>query len=244
MEQSPLRPIGVIGAMRIEMDALCGRLADPRTETVGGISFTSGSMDGVPLVCAVCGIGKVFAAMCTQAMILRYAPRCIINTGVAGGLSDTLRIGQFAVATAVVQHDMDTSPIGDPVGLISGINRIEIDSDEAMTRDLCGIIAGQGITYERGVIASGDQFVADSGKKSMIRRQFGAIACDMESAAIGQVCYVNRVPFAVLRAISDGGDEAAVIDYPTFAARAAQHGVAVTASYAAQCAAEKQQIYQ
>ena len=114
--------IGIIGAMQIEVEALCAAMTDTETLTVGNMTFVCGRLRGKRVVCAKCGIGKVFAAMCAQTMILKYAPDCIINSGVAGTLSESLSIGQIALAEQVVQHDMDTSPIGDPVGLISGIS--------------------------------------------------------------------------------------------------------------------------
>ena len=126
--------IGIIGAMQIEVEALCAAMENTVCETVGNMTFVYGDLKGKRVVCAKCGIGKVFAAMCAQTMILKYAPDCIINSGVAGTLSETLSIGQIALAEQVVQHDMDTSPIGDPVGLISGINIIYIPADPAVTR--------------------------------------------------------------------------------------------------------------
>ena len=114
--------IGIIGAMQIEVEALCAAMENTERETVGNMTFVYGDLRGKKVVCAKCGIGKVFAAMCAQTMILKYAPDCIINSGVAGTLSETLSIGQIALADQVVQHDMDTSALGDPVGLISGIN--------------------------------------------------------------------------------------------------------------------------
>ena len=110
--------IGIIGAMQIEVEALCAAMENTETETIGSIEFVYGTLRGKKVVCAKCGIGKVFAAMCAQTMILKYAPGVIVNSGVAGTLSQQLSIGQIALAEQVVQHDMDTSPIGDPVGLI------------------------------------------------------------------------------------------------------------------------------
>ena len=219
--------IGIIGAMQIEVEALCAAMENTESETVGNMTFVYGDLRGKKVVCAKCGIGKVFAAMCAQTMILKYAPDCIINSGVAGTLSETLSIGQIALAEQVVQHDMDTSPIGDPVGLISGINIIYIPSDPAVTGALAAAVAGEGVPFEKGTIASGDQFICRSDVKARIKSNFEAegkpvIACEMEGAAIGQVCYVNRVPYGILRAISDGGDEQAFADYPTFLAAAAK----------------------
>jgi len=114
--------IGIIGAMQTEVELLISRLEGAEKRTVSGIDFYSGKLEKKDVVVAKCGIGKVFAAMCAQTMILAFAPAVIVNTGVAGTLTPRLSIGQVALADRVVQHDMDTSPLGDPVGLISGIN--------------------------------------------------------------------------------------------------------------------------
>ncbi len=221
------RPVGIIGAMRVEIDTLAAVLENAKTETLGGLTFTSGVLSGVPVVLSVCGVGKVFAAMAAQTMILHYNVRAIINTGVAGTLTDGLSIGDIALAESVVQHDMDTSPIGDPVGLISGLNVVYMKADDALSDRIAGVIGGMGIRCVRGVIASGDVFVADLAKKAYIRDTFGAVACEMEGAAIGQVCAVNGIPFAVIRAISDGGNEDAAMDYPTFVKFAAKRSADV-----------------
>ena len=218
--------IGIIGAMKIEVEALCAAMTDAESEVVSGIEFVSGTLRGKRVVCAKCGIGKVFAAMCAQTMILRYNPAVIVNSGVAGTLSPRLSIGQIALADQMVQHDMDTSPIGDPVGLISGINIIYIPADKTVTAALAAAVEAVGVPYKRGTIASGDQFLCPTADKERIVKSFEVedkpvIACEMEGAAIGQVCYVNEVPYAILRAISDGGDEQAFADYPTFLAAAA-----------------------
>ena len=217
--------IGIIAAMNVEMDGLRAHMESPASETVSGVTFVRGIIEGREVVTAVCGIGKVFAALCAQTMILRYAPEAIINTGVAGTLTDELSIGNLAVSSCVVQHDMDTSAIGDPVGLISGINMVEIPADKALTERLCAAAETVGVKTLTGCIASGDQFVARPGRKTFITDTFSAIACEMEGAAIGQVCYVNGVPFCVLRAISDSADGSSHMDYPVFAQMAAEQSV-------------------
>ena len=217
--------IGIIAAMNVEMNSLRSYMENTETEVISGIRFVRGYLDGKEVVTAVCGIGKVFAALCTQTMIMHYEPEAIINTGVAGTLTDALSIGSIAVSTAVVQHDMDTSPLGDPVGLISGINKIEIPADRLLTSKLFACAKVMGINTTAGVIASGDQFVASSEKKQLIVDRFGAIACEMEGAAVGQVCYVNKVPFCVLRAISDSADGSSHMDYPQFVKMAAEQSV-------------------
>ena len=227
MEMIQTADIGIIGAMKIEVEAICAAMADAVCEVISGMEFVCGTLKGKRVVCAKCGIGKVFAAICAQTMILRYAPAVIINSGVAGTLSSELSIGQIALAEQMVQHDMDTSPIGDPVGLISGINIIYLPADKAVTAALAAAVESLAVPYKRGTIASGDQFICHSADKDRIRSAFETpdkpvIACEMEGAAIGQVCYVNKVPYGILRAISDGGDEQAFADYPTFLAAAAK----------------------
>lgn len=225
--------IGIIGAMEVEVAALKSQMENKTVQVAAGIEFVSGDLCGAPAVVAKCGVGKVFAALCAQTMILKFAPDCIINTGVGGSLSEELGVCDVAVASAVVQHDMDTSPIGDPVGLISGINMIEIPSDETVAQKLCRIVEGLGIRCRKGIVASGDQFVSTAERKNYISNTFGAVVCEMEGAAIGQVCYVNGVPFGVVRAISDNADGSSPMDFPTFAARAAEISVSVITAFAA-----------
>ncbi len=217
--------IGIIAAMNVEMESLRSHIENPVAESISGVTFVRGMLEGTEVVTAVCGIGKVFAALCAQTMILRYQPEAIVNTGVAGTLTGKLTIGSIAVSSAVVQHDMDTSAIGDPVGLISGINVVEIAADERLGRRLSACAQAMGVATCTGVIASGDQFVASSARKQFITETFGAIACEMEGAAIGQVCHVNKVPFCVLRAISDSADGSSHMDYPSFVQLAADQSV-------------------
>ena len=224
--------LGIIAAMKIEAEMIIREMESTTTETVGGVTFTKGKLGKVDAVLSVCGIGKVFAAMCAQTMIVRYSPDAIINTGVGGTLTKSLSVGDIAISKAVVQHDMDTSPLGDPVGLISGINVIEIAAGEALVNEITKAADALGLHSVCGTIASGDRFIADAASKKYITDNFGAIACEMEGAAVGQVCYVNRVPFAVIRAISDDADNGACEDYPAFAANAAKNSAAIVVSVA------------
>ncbi len=219
--------IGIICAMKIEAEAIIASLSDTRTETVSGVEFTVGKRYDKEVVVAICGIGKVFAAICAEAMILKFAPTLIINSGVAGTLTDKLSIGDIAIAKSLVQHDMDTSPLGDPVGLVSGINKIYFDADEAAVAALEKAAASVGANSVVGTIASGDQFMSDTEKKNAIRDRFTAIACEMEGAAVAHVAYVNGVPFAVLRAISDSASGDAQMEYPKFVAMAAERSHAI-----------------
>ena len=203
-------------------------MTEREERTISGMTFTRGKLCGKDAVVTVCGEGKVNAAMCAQTMILEFAPDMIINTGVAGGLADGLKIADIVVADCVVQHDMDTSPLGDPKGLVSGINVIYFDADKKASALLSEIARDNGINTVMGTIASGDQFIASKEVKQGIVSEFNAIACEMEGGAVGHVCYVNDVPFGIIRAISDGADDGAHMDYPTFAAAAAKNGIDLT----------------
>ena len=214
--------LGIIAAMTIEAELIVASMNDPIKEKCGGIEYTLGKIGDTDVICAVCRVGKVFAAMCAQAMIVRYSPDCIVNTGVGGTLTRELSIGDVAISRAVVQHDMDTSPLGDPVGLISGINIIEIPASVELGEKICKIAERSGVKTLCGTIASGDRFVADTDVKKRIVDNFGAVVCEMEGAAVGQVCYANGVPFVVVRAVSDDADGGACEDYPTFAKKSAE----------------------
>ena len=213
--------IGIIAAMQKEMDNITSRMTSPVKEKAGGVEFIRGEIGGRELVCSVCGIGKVFAAMCAEAMIIKYSPELIINTGVGGTLTRELGIGDVAVSDAVCQHDMDTTALGDEPGLISGINKVYFDADRKTADVICNIAAEMGIKTYRGVIASGDRFVASSAEKEKIIKTFSGISCEMEGAAVGHVCYVNETPFVIVRAISDDADGGACENYGEFAASSA-----------------------
>jgi len=210
--------IGIIGAMDIEIEKINARLENKKEEIISGVTYTQGTLGKTEVVTAICGVGKVFAAICTQTMILRYKPDAIINSGIAGTLSDKVGVLGTVVATALVQHDMDTSPLGDPKGLISGINIIEFPTDEALAEKICKNIK---TPYIRGIIASGDCFVADIEKKETIRDTFNAVSCEMEGAAVAHVCYMSKVPFGVVRTISDGANEGSTPTYEEFRVKAA-----------------------
>lgn len=213
--------IGIIGAMDIEVAILRDKMVNPTVETISGVDFIRGKLEGRDVVLARSGVGKVFAAICAQTMILKYGVKAIINSGVAGTLTGELHIGDVAISTACVQHDMDTSPVGDPVGLLSGINVVELPADTTLVGELDKVCADAGVNHRLGVIATGDQFVATHERRDWIRDQFKAIAVEMEAGSIAHVCYVNKVPFASIRVISDVASGDVHIDYMTFVKKAA-----------------------
>ena len=216
-----VRPIGIIGAMDDEVRGLVARLENPKAETVCGIEFHTGTIFSRPVVIARCGVGKVFAAMCATSMIIKYNPALIVNTGVGGALSPTLACADIVIADRLVQYDMDTSPIGDPVGLISGINKVVLPTSKVLCDAALKAADKLCINAVSGIIASGDQFISSKERKQFIASTFAAICCEMEGAAIGHVCYVNAVECLIVRAISDSATGDAEMEYPEMVARAA-----------------------
>ena len=211
MEQKKV--IGIIGAMDVEVAEIKKNIENPQSTIIAGIEFIKGTIGKTEVVVAKSGVGKVFAAACAQIMILQFAPTFILNTGVCGSLTKELKACDIVIGEKVVQYDMDTSPLGDPVGLISGINKIYFDCDEKLSASLEKILENKEINYRKGIVATGDRFINDSSLVKYLNEEFNAIAGDMESASIGHVCYINNTPFGILRSISDSGDENSDVDY-------------------------------
>ena len=220
--------IGIIGAMDSEVNTLISHLGNHTSERFGSITFHGGELYGRRVVIARCGIGKVFAALCCEAMIVRYSPRLVINTGVGGAISPSLRPLDVVIADRLCQHDMDTSPLGDPKGMISGIDTIYFETDRRAREILLSAAIDMRIRVSLGTIASGDRFIATSADKAQLASDFGADVCEMEGGAIAQVCYVNETDFAVVRAISDSADGSAEMDYAQFLPQAAKTSAELT----------------
>lgn len=215
--------VGLIGAMAMEVEALMDKLTERRETTVGMDTFVSGRLFGREAVLAVCGPGKVNAALCAQSMILHFHPDWVLNLGVAGAGEAGVSIGDMVIATAAVQHDMDTSPIGDPVGMVSKINLIEIPCDPALRQRLVRAASAlPEVRVHEGVVATGDQFINRGDVRARIHERFGAMAVEMEGGAVAQACHMHGVPCGVLRSVSDQADGQSEMDYPTFARLAAE----------------------
>lgn len=224
--------IGIIGAMEIEIQGFKGLIENAATECISGLDFISGQIHGKDTVIVKCGCGKVNAALCTEAMILKYKPDVIINTGVAGGLDKRLNIADIAVADFVVQHDYDTTPLGEPRGFLSQIDLVKIPCAERVSRILAEAAKKlDGTSVVTGTIATGDQFLNSTEQKNRIVSDFSAIAGEMEGGAIGHVCCANKVDFGVLRAISDNADGSSHMDFGKFTEIAAEKTIAILSEF-------------
>ena len=223
--------IGIIGALDIELERLIDAMQEPVHREISGVPFTCGKLLGTDVVIARAGVGKVNAAVCAQTMALIYEPELIINSGVSGALVPELRVGDVVIGTDVVQHDVDTTALGDEPGFVSTVDRLSFPLDNFVSTAIAAAAEELGIRAVRGRIASGDQFVASTERKEEIVRLFSAVTCEMEAGAIAHVCFLNRIPCAVIRSISDGGNEEAPMSYEEFLPLAAKNSSELTLAY-------------
>lgn len=211
--------IGIICAMKIEAEGIIALCENTSTESVAGMSFTKGNLNGQDVVIVVCGVGKVNAAMCTFAIIEKYHPNLIINSGVAGALSPIVSIGDIVIGTKATEHDMNSTALGDKQGEVSFPNgKVMFFECDKQASNIMSAVCKKipDTTVAQGIIASGDIFISERKSRLRLNDQFGALACEMEGAAIGHVCYCCNVPYVILRAISDDLDENKGMDFVKF----------------------------
>ena len=198
--------IGIIGAMAEEINELNNILTDKEIITINNISFCKGKLNGVEVITNICGIGKVFAAMSSQLMIVKFAPSLIINIGAGGSLSSDIHITDIVIAVKTCQHDIDVSPIGFKRGEIVGPNKIWFDCDKNAVAVLDECATQLHLKHHLANIVTGDTFVNSNEQKQSITSQFDGQVCEMEGSSIAQVCFTNNTPFVVIRAVSDEAD--------------------------------------
>ncbi len=219
--------LGIIGAMDEEVSKLKERLTDVQVETRAAMDFYKGRLDGKDVVVVRSGIGKVNAAMCTQILADIYNVEGIVNTGIAGSLKAEIDIGDIVLSNDALQHDVDASGFGYAVGQIPRVDTLAFEADGKLiqlARECCARVNPDIHTFV-GRVVTGDQFVSDKDKKQWLVETFAGYCTEMEGAAIAQVCYLNSIPFLIVRAISDKADDSATVDYPAFEAKAITHSV-------------------
>lgn len=220
------KTIGIIGAMDEEVEILKSMLDITETVTEAGMTFYKGMLHNSQIVLARSGIGKVNAAVCAQLMITLFKIDYLINSGVAGTLHPDINQGDIVISTDAVQHDVDTTVFGDPLGTIPRLGVTFFEAEKALM-DLAEKAASslnfEGVSIFKGRIASGDQFIAGGEVKDRIWTNFEPSAVEMEGAAIAHVAYLNQVPYVIIRAISDKADGSADLSYEEFLPLAAKH---------------------
>ena len=219
--------IGIIGAMEDEVAELKKSMEIEEVVSAASLSFFRGKLSGKEVVVVRSGIGKVNAAVCAQILVDRFGVDVIINTGIAGSLDAAIDIGDIVISTDAVEHDMDASTFGDPVGQIPQMDTFSFPADEKLVKLAKEVNekANPDIRTWTGRIVSGDQFVSSSEKKEQLISLFDAKCTEMEGAAIAHTAYLNKISCVIIRAISDKADNSASVDYPAFEAAAIRHSV-------------------
>ena len=222
-----MKKIGIIGAMEEEVAKLKENMQIQDTSVIAGMEFCQGICEGQNVVIVRSGIGKVNAAVCTQILCDVFKVNAIINTGVAGSLKNEINIGDIVLSEDALQHDMDATGFGYDPGVIPRMEESIFKGDETLLKlaqKVCQEV-NPDIQVFRGRVVSGDQFISDHDVKQRIVNSFGGVCTEMEGAAIAQTAWLNKIPYLVIRAISDKADGSAEMDYSEFEMKAIEHTV-------------------
>lgn len=209
-----MKKIGIIGAMSVEVNYLVDLMMQEDSKAhygPAGMSFEEGTIHGVPAVVCKSGVGKVNAALCAQILILKYGCTHIINTGIAGAMGSGLGIMDFVVSDDAVYHDMDATGFGYKAGQVPQMDVFSFPADEKMIEAVQAAFEESEVTaghkIVKGRIATGDQFISDKNVKAKIRENVDPACVEMEGAAIAHTCYLNKIPFVIVRCMSDMADD-------------------------------------
>ncbi|ABZ76198.1 purine or other phosphorylase family 1 [Shewanella halifaxensis HAW-EB4] len=224
------QPIAILGAMDAEIEKLLPEITQRQTHTVAKNTYYTGFIEGKPVVVTRSGVGKVNAAITTYVLINQFDVNSIIFTGIAGAAGPKLNVADVVISTALVQHDVDLTAFGAPKGQLDGYDDRYFYADEKL--QALALEAAKGAVGEArvhsGIIATGDQFIADKGIVSMLLQEFNAIAVEMEGAAVAQVTDMFDIPLVVIRTISDKADGSAHLVYEEAKQVTADNSVAIT----------------
>ncbi len=225
-----MKKIGIIGAMQVEVDDLKNEMTSVKTKNAGGLDFFEGKLGETDVVIVRSGIGKVNAALCAQRLILEFGCTHIINTGIAGAMASGLTTLDFVVSSDAVYHDMDAVYFGYKVGQIPQMDVFSFKADQQMIEKAKEVFGTLEESKEHkiveGRIATGDQFIADSVTKKKIADNFEPACVEMEGTAIAHACHVNKIPFVIIRCMSDTADDGSKQKYDfneTVAAKMSAH---------------------
>lgn len=209
--------IGIIAAMQEEKAAIFKYLTDTRVVLEkAGLVFEEGRYGELEIVVVCAGIGKVNAAMCTQILIDYCKPQVLLNVGVAGALDPILKVGDVVVSTEAQHHDIDCSPLGDPVGTVPRMENSIFKADPQLMELAKKVGEGMDLNVYCGKVVSGDQFIGSKEKKEYLYTQFSGMCAEMEGAAMAHVCELNHLPYLIIRSISDQADGEADMTYEEF----------------------------
>ena len=212
-----MKYIGIIAAMTEEIESIKKLIKDISVKTIYELEFITGKINEKDIVLVKCGVGKVNAARTTQILIDNYDIKYVINVGTAGGLKEEIDIGDIVIAEKLVQHDFDVTAVGREKGYITDIGKyFYSDNDLIKKAQISMNEIDEYFSCFIGTIATGDIFVQDIEVKDNIKKQFNADCTEMEGAAIAQVCTLDKIPFIVIRAISDKPNGNNSIDFEKY----------------------------
>lgn len=220
--------LAIVVAMQEEQQEVLRHLQQAQTTVRAGMSFHHGLYLDQDVVVVVCGAGKVNAAACAQLLISEFHVSHIINIGVAGAVQNHLQMGDIVIGASLIQHDVDLGALGLAPGHMFRMPSLAYDADPQLLQ--LAQQAASSITSQRsytGIIVTGDQFIACNDKIHSLATLFQALACEMESASLAQVCSLNQIPFIAIRSISDQANHTAQLDFQQFLAIAASNASAL-----------------
>jgi len=232
----------IVGAFADEVELLRSQIQGRQDREIEGLRFSTGTLNGRPVVLVRAGIGKVNAAMTTTLLLEHFRPREVLFTGIAGGMSPTLQPGDLVIGTRLVHHDFgrqtprgfERRPTHNPYTFAE--NPVFFPTDSALVQRAVAVadtVRLELVNHQRkprvttGVIVTGDVFMASTLHNRQLRAETGGEAVEMEGAAVAQLCYQQRVPVLVIRSLSDSGDDAAVGDIRQFYQLAARNSAAL-----------------
>lgn len=225
---------GIICAMEEEIKELCAHLENSQVKDIGGSEFYTGQIENQEVVLVRAGIGKVQAGVTTALLIVEFGVDCVINSGSAGGIGQGLHVGDLVVSTGAAYHDAMATVFGYEPGQLPQQPRI-FTADEALVARIAQAAQITGLTVKEGLIVTGDQFISSQDQIDQIKDIYPeALSCEMEGAAVAQVAYQYHKPFAIIRAMSDVGDEEAGQSFDEFIIDAGKRSAKMTLALLAQ----------
>lgn len=216
--------IGIIGAMEVEVETLKSKMTIKNTVKKASMEFFEGSIGNTEVVVVRSGIAKVNAGICVQILVDLFNVTHVINTGVAGSLDARINIGDIVLSTDACYHDVDATVFGYKKGEVPQLGTVAFTADSSLREKAKAAIKSTApdLGVFEGRVCSGDQFISSGDVKDCIKKDFDGMCTEMEGAAIAQGCYLNNIPFLIIRAISDKADGSDIVDYPVFEAKAAK----------------------
>ena len=220
--------LGIIGAMDKEVDNLkdlMNEAGQVKVEEHAGMQFWIGTLSGKEVVLVRSGIGKVNAAVAAEALSAIYNVEAIINSGIAGSLDARIDIGDIVLSTDAVEHDMNVLNLGYARGIVPDQENSVYVADEKLrkiAKEVCEEVCPDIKVFE-GRVVTGDIFVSEKKMKDKMIAEFNGMCTEMEGAAIAHTAWLNKVPFLIIRSISDKADDSASMDYPSFQKKAIEN---------------------